>query len=201
MTENGFYKIKPEFVDLINRIGGKYLDKKSRPVFCCIKDKDIESLYWAIPTSDYSHRSPKQIDKIKRWCTEKSIRSAYYHIGFTNRPAIYKISNCFPITDKYIEATYMSQGRPLILKNKREIKIIRSKLHRILFDESIHPNKYEQHITDIKNFLIEEIKQNQSIKIDTKNVQSEHTPFNDLLIRTVKDKMDIDKLNEQDIER
>jgi len=49
--------------------------------------------------------------------------------------------------------------------------------------------------------LIEEIKQNQSIKIDTKNVQSEHTPFNDLLIRTVKDKMDIDKLNEQDIER
>jgi hypothetical protein len=72
MTENGFYKIKPEFVDLINRIGGKYLDKKSRPVFCCIKDKDIESLYWAIPTSDYSHRSPKQMIKLNAGVQKKA---------------------------------------------------------------------------------------------------------------------------------
>ena len=54
MIENGFYKIKQEFVDLIIRLGGTYRDKKERPVFCCFEDKNIQDLFWAIPTSDYA---------------------------------------------------------------------------------------------------------------------------------------------------
>ena len=194
MLENGFYKIKPEFIQLINRLGGRYTDHKERPIFCCIEDAHIKNLYWAIPTSDLSHRSPDQIDKIIKWNNEKGIRSAYYHIGYTNRPALYKISNCFPITDKYIDAQYISQGQHLILRNKSEIEVIQKKLSRILFDESIHPNKYEQHITTLQNYLAEELAQKEKSNLSlhlssekTNPVEKERTPFNDLLVELHKE--------------
>ena len=201
MIQNGFYKIKPEFVKLINQIGGKYADQKERPVFCCVKDAKIKSLYWAIPTSDLSHHSSVQIEKIKKWCAEKSIRSAYYHIGFTNRPAIYRISSCFPITQKHIDAEYISKGIHLILRDKREIETIRGKLGRILFDESIHPNKYEQHITDIRNYLVEELKQVEKSNSEHEEIQPERTPFNDLLVDKTKREKQQDKVMEQEVER
>lgn len=75
----------------------------------------------------------------------------------TNKPALYRISNCFPITDKYIAKAYISQGNPLCLKNKQEIETIHKKLLRILSYEGRFPNRLEQHITDIKNYLINEL--------------------------------------------
>ncbi len=129
MLENGFYKITQEFVELIRQLGGTYKDAKDRPVFFCFEDKYTKGLYWAIPTSD----------------------------RHTNRPALYRISNCFPITDKYIEGEYISKGQHLILANKTEIEVIRRKLARIIFDENKNPNKYEQHITAIKEYLSKEL--------------------------------------------
>ena len=157
MIENGFYKVKREFIELINSLGGVYTDTKSRPIFCCFEDKEIKNLFWAIPTSDYSHRSPKQKAKIDRYCNleKRDIRYSYYHVAYTNRKAIYRISNCFPVTDKYIEGPYTSQGRHLTLGSQKNIAIIRSKLSRILLREKHYPNNWEQHITSIKNFLIE----------------------------------------------
>lgn len=51
----------------------------------------------------------------------------------------------------------ISQGSHLILAKQSDIRIIRRKLARILFAESKHPNRFEQHITSIKNYLIKEI--------------------------------------------
>lgn len=201
MVENGFYKIKSDFVEIINHLGGRYADQKERPVFCCIEDKYVKSLFWAIPTSDISHRSPAQISKIESWCKESGIRSAYYHIGYTNRPAIYRISSCFPITDKYIDGEYISQGIHLVLKNKNEIAVIRQKLNRILFDESIHPNKYEQHITDILNYLVREISADKGRSMKAPPMEAEHTPFNDLLVSQSKTKESKSKTVELDLDR
>ena len=159
MIENGFYKVKQEFIDLIREIGGTYKDAKERPVFCCFEDKHVEGLFWAIPTSDISHRSPEQIKKINEFLklSDRDIRSSWYHIGHTNKPALYRISSCFPITDKYIDSIYTSHGKHLVLAKKSDIEIIRKKLSRIIFDETKHPNKYEQHITDIKTYLLSEL--------------------------------------------
>jgi hypothetical protein len=44
-----------------------------------------------------------------------------------------------------------------MLANKTEIEIIRRKLARIIFDENKNPNKYEQHITTIKEYLLKEL--------------------------------------------
>ena len=201
MIENGFYKINVGFIDLINSLGGKYADKKERPVFCCIEDKYVKSLFWAIPTSDLSHRSPEQISKIRGWCNESGIRSAYYHIGYTNRPAIYRISSCFPITEKYIDSEYISQGVHVILKNKKEIAIIQQKLHRILFDESIHPNKYEQHMTDIRNYLVEEMEADKERAAQTLSTEPERTPFNDLLVKQATESKQMTKAKEKELDR
>lgn len=159
MVVHGFYKITQEFVDLIKNLGGKYEDNKERPIFCCFEDKYTPDLYWAIPTSKYDHRDVKEIERIKKFCAfpERDIKWAYYFIGYTNCPAIYKISNCFPITYKYIDSIYTSKSQHLILQDKTDIAIIKKKLSRILFDESKHPDKYEQKITSIKNYLITEL--------------------------------------------
>lgn len=161
MIENGFYKVKQEYIDLIRKLGGTYKDAKERPIFCCIEDKYIKNLFWAISTSDLSHRKPEQIKKIKEWCSlnDRDPRWAYYYIGHTNRPALYRISNCFPIIDKYVESPYISQGSNLVLKRESDIIIIRKKIARILLAESKSPNKFEQHITDIKRKMVDELEQ------------------------------------------
>jgi hypothetical protein len=159
LIENGFYKINQDYYDLIEKLGGIYNDNKSRPVFCCIEDNKIPGLFWAIPTSDYSHRTSDQKNKYEMFNSlgEKDIRYAWYFVGHTNIKAVYRISSCLPITDKYIECPYESQGVQLILKDKDDILTIRKKLGIILITEKMHPNKYEQHITDIKEFLKKEL--------------------------------------------
>jgi hypothetical protein len=163
MIENGFYILKQEYIDLIHRLGGTYADNKKRPVFCCLQDKFVKGLYWAIPTSDWEHRTLEQRERYQRYCSLDDFRSAYYFIGHTNRKAIYKISSCLPITDKYIENVYFSNGRQLVLETENDIKIIQKKLGMILGDEKRRPNHYEQHITDIQNYLISELSSNQQL--------------------------------------
>lgn len=95
------------------------------------------SIYCAIPTSNIAHRDTRQMKRIEEFCAlpERDIRSCFYHIGHTNRPAIFKISNALPLNEKYIDDEYMSQGRHLVMKNKTLIREINKKLSRILFDE------------------------------------------------------------------
>jgi hypothetical protein len=83
------------------------------------------------------------------------MRSCYYHLGHTNRPAIFRISSVLPVTVAYIHGEYTSQGIHLILRDAKLIAEIERKLSRILFDENRNPNKYEQHITSVYNFLAE----------------------------------------------
>jgi len=155
MKQSGFYKLSQEYIDLIKKLGGTYRDNKERPIYCCIQDKDYPEIFWAIPTSSISHRPTTQFERIKSFCSfpDRDIRSCYYHIGHTNRPAIFKISNALPITKANTDGEYISQGRHLVLRDKELIAEIHRKLSRILFDEHRHPNKYEQHISTIYNYL------------------------------------------------
>lgn len=165
MKENGYYKVSQEYIELIRRLGGIYKDNQERPVYCCIRDRVYPDIYWAIPTSDMNHRTKEVLDRIKKFCElpADDIRSNYYHIGKTNRDAIFRISNALPIIDKYIIGEYTSQGKHLIMRDKKQINEIQKKLSRILFDESRHPDKYEQHITTIKQHLIAELEEQRAV--------------------------------------
>lgn len=159
MVENGFYILDKSYADLIKRFNGEFDDPKSRPIYCCIEDRKIKGLYWLIPTSDLSHRTPQQIQKYTELAQVSDIRQAYYYIGHTTKPAIFKISKVLPVTDKYIAHEYKMQGIHLIMQDKKQISEIKARLQRILSYEALHPNKLEQKITTVKNFLCQELLQ------------------------------------------
>ena len=161
MLENGLYVVKRDILNVITSLGGD-CDVKSgdkRPVFCCIKDKKIEGLYWAIPTSDMAHRNEKQIEHFNKCmqCNVKDLRNAYYHIVKGNRTSLYKISSCYPITDKYIDHEYTVNNKHVIIQKKEDISEIKRKFKRIMAMENRKPNYFSQHITDVKNYLIREL--------------------------------------------
>lgn len=161
MIEHGLYIIKKEYFELLESIGCECdkNDGEKRPVYCCFKDNKIADLYWAIPTSDFNHREKYQIEKFYNY-THKSLddlRSCYYYIGFTTKKAVYKISSCFPIIDKYIDHEFTSNGTHVIIKNKKAIHELDIKLRRILAFENNNNNYFPQHITDIKNALLKEL--------------------------------------------
>ena len=161
MVEHGLYIIKKQFFELVKRLGGDcdYYNGDKRPIYCCIKDKRIEGLYWAIPTSDIEHRSDGQQAYYEK-CLEQpdtDLRSCYYHIGRTTKKALYKVSSCFPITDKYIEHEFKTCGTHVIIKRAETVNELERKLKRILSFEARKPNYFAQHITDVKKYLVNEL--------------------------------------------
>ncbi|MDD6482337.1 MAG: hypothetical protein PUF65_08775 [Lachnospiraceae bacterium] len=161
MQEHGLYIIKKDFLQLVRDIGGDCdcYNGNKRPIYCCIKDNLIEGLYWAIPTSDISHRTDAQKSYYQK-CLElpnKDLRSCYYHIGKTTKEALYKISSCYPIIEKYIDHEFSSCGKHVIIRRAETVNELERKLKRILAFESRKPNYFPQHITDIKNYLINEL--------------------------------------------
>lgn len=196
MKEHGFYLIKDEYVNLINSLGGKYSDSKERPIYCCLKDNKIEGLYWLIPTSDLSHRTKAQIEKYQQYEQCKDIRSAYYYIGKTTKPALYKISNALPISDKYILREYSDSNQHLVLADKKAIAIIEQKLRRILSYENTHKNKLEQHISDVKEHISNELLKDKELNSDKEIVVSSSAPDEE----TLRLKVAASKLHKENID-
>ena len=161
MIENGLYVVKRDILNIIISLGGD-CDINSgdkRPVFCCVKDKKVEGLYWAIPTSDISHRDESQVNYYNMClsCDERDLRSCYYHIVKGNRTALYKISSCYPITEKYIDHEYKVNNIHVIVQRNEDLLEINRKFRRIIAMENRKPNYFRQHITDVKNYLIKEL--------------------------------------------
>jgi len=159
MLENGYYKVNNIYFNLFSEKFGsifKFNKSGNRPVFCCYKDTKIKNLYWAVPTGNAQNKDLTRIKSYVELSNDK-IGHSFYHLGHTNIPAIFYISSSFPITDKYIDGEYISQGIHLITRDKNQNKEVRTKLKNIIAYENINPNHFEQRITDIKNFLITEL--------------------------------------------
>lgn len=165
MIEHGMYFGKSEFYQIIRDNGGSWNDSKERPIICLIKSTECDNLYWAIPVGNYEHRNEQAKERIQKFIqyNKKDIRSCFYHIGNTNEKSIFFISDVVPITDKYIDREYLNQSKKIhIVKNKFLLADLEYKLRRILSYEKNNPNFFRQHITDIKNYLIEELNENQN---------------------------------------
>ncbi len=89
MVEHGLYVIRKEFFNIVKNLGGDcdINNGYKRPIYCCIQDNIVEGLYWAIPTSDLSHRSDKQ-KQYYEFCLglpDDDLRSCYYHEAKTTK--------------------------------------------------------------------------------------------------------------------
>lgn len=163
MIEHGMYFGKSEFYQTIRDNGGSWNDSKERPIICLIKSTECDNLYWAIPVGNYEHRNEQAKERIQKFIqyNKKDIRSCFYHIGNTNEKSIFFISDVVPITDKYIDREYLNQSKKIhIVKNKVLLADLEYKLRRILTYERNNPNFFRQHISDIKNYLVNELNTN-----------------------------------------
>lgn len=178
MREHGMYFGKEEFYQIIKDIGGQWNDSKERPIVCLIKSVECESIYWAIPVGNWNHRDEKAKMRINRYLAykEADIRSCFYHVGNTDVKSIFFISDVVPITIDYIEREYIGKysNEIYVIKNKTLLAELTRKLKRILAVENAKPNYYRQHITDIKNYLIEEMNSKMSVEAEVP-IQMENT--------------------------
>ncbi len=135
-------------------------DSKERPIVCLIKSSENESLYWAVPMGKFNHRDEKAQKRINRYLNknENTIESCYYHIGRTTTKSIFFISDAVPITDKYIEREYLGYDKKLyIIQNNNLVEKLEGKLKRILSYENSNRNHFRQHISDLKDYLLKEL--------------------------------------------
>ena len=159
MIEKGLYYVDKSLIDIIHSVGGEWNDKKHRPVICLLKCRENSSIYWAVPMGKLNHRNTEQIERLHKYMDlpEKDLRSCYYHIGRTTSQSIFFISDAIPITEKYISEEHLGADKKhFIVKNPNLISELERKLQRILAFENSKPNYFRQHITDIKNYLINE---------------------------------------------
>lgn len=161
IVEHGLYIIKNEYSAIVRSVNGDFdfADGSKRPVYCCIQDNQIAGLYWMIPTTDLGHRSADQTEKYNRFLElpDDDLRSCYYHLGKTTRPAVFKISSCYPIIDKYVDHEFTSCGKHVVMRRAETVKEIERKLKRILAFESRRPNYFPQHITDLKSEMLKQL--------------------------------------------
>lgn len=159
MIQNGMYYMTDSFKELVRSLGGEWNDQKKRPIVCLLQSTENPDLYWAIPVGKVNHRDEKSLDRINTYMNYKDIRGCYYHIGRTTNKSIFFISDVIPITDKYILEKHLgSDEQHYILKNHKLISALETKLKRILSWENANPNSFRQHITDVKKYLLDELK-------------------------------------------
>ena len=159
MTEYGVFFPTDEFKAMIRSQGGEWNDTKQRPLVCLLKSSENDKLYWAIPMGDMTHRKEEQRERIMSYINlpSRDIRSCYYHIGKTDKESLFFVSDAIPITDKYVDRAYVVNGVSYQIKNEAVLRSLRTKLLRILSVENRNPNKFRQHISDVKAYLINEL--------------------------------------------
>ena len=160
MEQNGMYYITDELKEIIRSVGGKWNDEKKRPVVCLIPSSENKNLYWAIPVGKVNHRDEAARNRINSYINRdrRDIRSCFYHIGRTTNKSIFFITDVIPITSKYILEEHLGSNlKHFIIKNPNLIRDLNYKLKRILKFESEKPNYFRQHITDTKNYLLNEL--------------------------------------------
>ncbi len=157
IVERGFYWLDQKYFTALRNVGGEFTRKSERP-YLVFSDKDEKGLLWAIPASSWDARTEEQKAKYIAYCQSPSdeMRHNYYAIGETTRPALFRVSNIIPITDKYIEREFTVGYAHVVMKKPAMWEEIGDKARRILADEGRFPNKYEQHITSVKGFVLAE---------------------------------------------
>lgn len=170
MQDNAVYFGKNDFYNIIKRIGGQWNDSKERPIVCLMKLSENDNIYWAVPVGNWNHRTEEGKARINKFINYNlnDIRSCYYHLGNIDTvTSIFFISDIVPITEIYLEREYLGTftNKIYVIKNKVLIAELTRKVQRILAWENSSPNSFRQHITDIKNHLIEETQAIQEVAI------------------------------------
>lgn len=127
VSENGLCKISDQyFVDFEspNHVFNKH---ENRPYYLAIRNSN--GITWLIPLSS-------QVDKYRRKVqaeTEKYGDCLFCHIArVKGKDSAFLIGNALPVTEEYITGPFTVGGMPFVIRDKREVKALKSKLGRYL---------------------------------------------------------------------
>lgn len=179
LKNNNFYFIKDTFFNdfpdphlMQNKeiICGK---KHDRPCFFAISDKEYKDLFWFIPISSKIEKY-KAIHKRKVQRYGKCNTICFAEVLGQKRAFL--IQNIFPITKEYVSGIYIDRNTlNAVTISPLDVKKIVSNAHEVLKLHARGVNIIFPDIDKIRNKLIE---YNVS-----KNTVSEHTPWNDYLVK------------------
>ena len=112
MTLNGLYKVKDEyFIDFLNE--NHIFNKSGRPFYYAVADKN--GIYWFIPLSTQVDSYKQKIASIE---AKRGVgKCLTYHIGMAmGRQQVFRICDMIPVTARYIECAYISNGKPYVVE-------------------------------------------------------------------------------------
>ena len=100
---------------------------ESRPHYFAVRAEN--GIYWMVPLSSKVEKYRAKIEQAKRTHGD----SLFYHIGrIKGDDRVFLVGNVIPVTEHYIKKAFTVKGVPYIVKNKTDIKKIKSKVRRYL---------------------------------------------------------------------
>lgn len=127
--QHGIYIVKDEFFARFSDFDWIYNKNESRPFYYVFPDAD--GIYWLIPMTS---RVETIRNKIARSEEKFGVgKCIYYAIGSVNGKEVgFRISDIFPITEKYIEREYQFNGCPAVIETKNLNELLERKAKKYL---------------------------------------------------------------------
>jgi hypothetical protein len=123
MVENGLYKVKDEyFTDFPHE---RHMHNKAgRPFYYAVRDK--AGIYWLVPLSSQVENFRRKIEAVE--AKRGTGNCIQYHIGIImGGLRVFRICDMLPITARYVDEAFTTNGKPYIVKDKALITAISRK--------------------------------------------------------------------------
>lgn len=154
MVNYGLYIIKDNYFNKFEDIGNiKKWNKRGRPQFLYLKDNKHTDIYWVIPLTTKLDKVKALIKKEEAEFGENNCIKAYIlKVGGKKRGLL--IQDMMPITVDYVDHKFTYGKNHVIIKNKKDLRIINSKSNtwlalikqgRVFFEDQVRAIKiYEE---------------------------------------------------------
>lgn len=126
LVSGGFYILSDQYYIDFPDPYLKQNKQQHRPFYYCLCDA-ATGLYWMIPLSSSADKLKLANEKISQGKTD-----LFHLTNLSGKPGVMLLCDMCPVTKEYISSEYTINGVPVIYKNTKETKIIRSKASKIL---------------------------------------------------------------------
>lgn len=151
------YHIKDEYFNVVqdDTLMKNYENGKTRPTYFCIKDDDLEILWFIPMSSKVKKYKVIRDEKIKKYgsCDTILIKK------FLGKNSVFLLQNMFPTIEKYVDHIHTINGKEVkVIKSvEREIKISFNKVMTLI--KKGHNIIFTDVKSDLRKMLIENEKE------------------------------------------
>lgn len=127
VAENGLCKLSDKYFEDFSNPRHVFNKQEKRPYFYAIRKEN--GIVWLVPLSSQVEKYQSKIQED----ANKHRECIYYYIAkVKGNESAFLIGNAIPVTDKYIVGPFTVNDIPFVIKNKNDIKQIKSRLNKYL---------------------------------------------------------------------